>query len=89
MRFVKFNSIIPITVKGREDNADMANKIYLRFDLAKEWGDINIVRGGRYRSKNIRKSKAIIKIEKWVGLAMRLFIDAKEYRIEIVFFETK
>ena len=64
MRFVKPSSIMSVIVKGREGNADVANKACLRSDLAKKWGDASTVRGGLCRSKNVRKSKAVVGIEK-------------------------
>jgi hypothetical protein len=56
----------------------VANKACLRFDLAKEWGDMSTIYGGRYRSKNIRKSKAVIRIEKWAGFPIGLLVNAEE-----------
>ena len=38
MRFVKPSSNTPVIVKGREGDADVANKACLRSDLAKDWG---------------------------------------------------
>jgi hypothetical protein len=89
MRFVKPSSIMLVIVKGREGNADVANKAYLRSDLAKKWGDVSTIRGGRCRSKDVRKSKAIVGIEKWAGFAMHLLVDAEECRAEIVSFGPK
>jgi len=43
MRFVKPSSNTPVIVKGREGDADVANKACLRSDLAKEWGDVSTV----------------------------------------------
>jgi hypothetical protein len=63
MRFVKPSSTTPIIVKGREGDADVANKACLGFDLAKEWGDVSTVRAGRCRGKNIRESEAIVGIK--------------------------
>lgn len=36
--------------------------------------------------KNIRKPKAIIRIEKWAGFPMRLFVDAEKRQIGVVSF---
>jgi hypothetical protein len=47
MRFVKPSSTTPVIVKGREGNADVANKACLRSNLAKEWGDVSTVCSGR------------------------------------------
>jgi hypothetical protein len=55
---------MPEIVKGREGNADVANKACLGSDLAKEWGDVRTVRGRWRRNKNIRKSKAVVGIQK-------------------------
>ena len=63
MRFVKPSFTIPVIVKGREGDADVANKACLRSDLAKEWGDVSTVRGGPCRGKNIRESEAVVGIE--------------------------
>jgi len=67
----------------------MAHKACLRSDLAKEWGDVSTVGGGRCRSKNFRKSKAVVGIEKWAGFPMRLLVDVEERRIETVSFGSK
>jgi hypothetical protein len=64
----------------------VANKACLGSDLAKEWGDVRTVRGGRCRSKNVRKSKAVVGIEKWAGFAVHLLVDAEECRTETVSF---
>jgi hypothetical protein len=37
---------MPVIIKGREGNADVANKACLRSDLAKEWGDALLVADG-------------------------------------------
>ena len=63
MCFVKPSSTTPVIVKGREGDADVANKACLRSDLAKEWGDVSTVRGGRCRGKNTRELGAVIGIE--------------------------
>ena len=63
MRLVKHNSIMPEIVKGREGNADVANKACLGSDLVKEWDDVRTVRGRGCRNKNVRKSKAIVGIQ--------------------------
>ena len=89
MRFVKPSSIMPVIVKGREGNADVANKACLESDLAKEWGDVRTVRGGWCQSKNVRKSKAFVGIEKWAGFAVYLLVDAEECRTETVSFGPK
>ena len=78
-----------VIVKGREGNVDVANKACLRSDLAKEWGDVSTVCGGRCRSQNVRKSKAVVGIEKWAGFPMHLLVDAEECRIETVSFGSK
>jgi hypothetical protein len=63
MHFLKPSSTTPVTVKGREGDADVANKACLRSDLVKEWGDVSTVRGGRGQGKNIRESEAVVGIE--------------------------
>jgi hypothetical protein len=85
MRFVKPSSTMPEIVKGREGNADVANMVCLRSDLAKEWGDMSTVR----RSPNVRKSKAVVGIEKWAGFAVHLLIDLEECRTETLSFGPK
>jgi hypothetical protein len=92
MRFVKHSSIILGIVegrKGRDGNADVANKACLGSDLAKEWGDVSTVCGGQCRSKNVRKSKAVVGIEKWACFAVHLLIELKECRTETVSFGSK
>jgi hypothetical protein len=51
MCFVKPSSTTPVIVKGREGDADVANKACLRCDLAKEWGDVSRSRAGCARGK--------------------------------------
>src|SRR6266487_18529 len=70
--------------RWREGNAYVTSKTCLRSDLAKEWGDVRTVCGGCCRSKNIRKPKAVVGIEKWAGFPMRLLVDAEERQIGTV-----
>lgn len=64
MRFVKHSSIMPEIVQGRDGNVDVANKACLGSGLTKEWGDVRSVRGRWCRNKNVRKSEAIVGIQK-------------------------
>lgn len=89
MRFVEPSSIMPVTVKGREGNTDVVNKSCLRSDLANKWGDMSTIHSGRCQSKGVRKSKAVVGIEKWAGFAVRLLVDAEECRTKTVSFEPK
>jgi hypothetical protein len=92
MRFVKPSSIMLGIVKrrkGGEGNADVANKACLGSDLAKEWGDVSTICGGGYRSKNVRKSKAVVGIEKWACFAVCLLTELEECRTETVSFRSK
>jgi hypothetical protein len=87
MRFVKHSSILLGIIegrKGRDFNADVANKACLGSDLAKEWGHVSTICGGRYPNKNVRVSKAVVGIEKWACFAVRLLIELEEYRAETV-----
>jgi hypothetical protein len=88
MRFIKHSSIllgIEEGRKGRDGNADVANKACLGSDLAKEWGDVSTICGRRYRSINVREYKAVVGIEKWACFAMRLLVKLEECRAETVF----
>ena len=85
MRFVKACATMPEIVKGREGNADVTNEACLGPDLEEEWGDMSTVR----RIPDVRKSKAVVRIEKWAGFTVRLLVDAEECRIETVSFGSK
>jgi hypothetical protein len=75
--------------KSREGNADVANKACLGSDLGKEWREVSTVCGGRYRSKNVRKSKAVVGIEKRACFAIHLLVELEECRTETVSFGSK
>ena len=61
----------------------------MRSDLAKEWGDVSTVRGGRGRGKIIGESEAVVGIEQWTGFAVRPLVDAEKCWTETVSFRPK
>jgi hypothetical protein len=83
MGFVKNSSIMSEIVKGREGNTDVANKACLESDFANKWGDVSTICGGLCGGKkNVRKSKAVVGIEKYAGFAMHLLVNAQKCRTE-------